>query len=211
MSNRLRILLLLLIVLLGFGGYAVFISTPAGPRNVRAFDPDRTAVLETEMWKAYYDKRTVALFNGLMQVTREMYRCPRSTAFRIAFHFARAASAFGNLRRDYEQVLPDLEDGYRIAKSWSGLSYDPATIARAELAWWVARRVPGKDSPEQVGGLIADLNAQFYGVPRENVLEASILRARAGKLRDVGGPSADWTEVGRLLTESYRSLKKGVN
>lgn len=70
-------------------------------------------------------------------------------------------------------------------------------IAKAELAWWVARRIPGKDSPENVGALIADLNAQFYGVPREKVLEASVLRARAGHMRDEGGP--------------YRSLHAGVN
>ena len=71
------------------------------------------------------------------------------------------------------------------------MTYDPAVIAKAELAWWIARRIPGKDSPEQVGALIADLNAQFYGVPREKVLEASILRARAGRLRDEGGPGRE--------------------
>ena len=48
-------------------------------------------------------------------------------------------------------------------------------------------------------------------VPREKVLEASILRARAGRLRDEGGPYANWPEIGRLLTESHRSLHKGVN
>ena len=211
MSARRRIVLLSTGVLLVVFIYAGFISTPSGPRDVRAFDPDRTAAIEIEMWKAYYDKRNVALFRDLVTLNREMYRCPRSTAVRIAFHFARAASAFANLRTGYEQILPDLEAGYRIARDWSGLPYDPVVIARAELSWWIARRIPEMNSPEEVGGLIADLNAQFYGVPRERVLEASILRARAGRLRDEGGPSADWAEVGRLLTESYRSLHKGVN
>jgi hypothetical protein len=203
-------LLAVTMVMFAVAGYAGFVSTPPG-RDVRAFDPDRTAALEVAMWKAYYDKRNVALFLDLVTLNREMYRCPRSTAARIAFHFARAAAAFGNLRSGYEQVLPDLEEGYRIARDWSQLTYDPATIANAELAWWVARRLPGKDSPEQVGDLIADLNAQFYNVPKARVLEASILRARAGRLRDEGGPSANWPEVARLLTESYRSLHAGVN
>jgi len=70
--------------------------------------------------------------------------------------------------------------------------------------------VPGQDSPEQVGGLIADLNALLYDVPRERVLDASILRARAGRLRDDGGPRADWAEVGRLLRDSYRALHAAV-
>lgn len=191
--------------------YSGFIATPPGPRDVRAFDPDRVAALEIEMWKAYYDKRNTALFRDLITLNRETHRCPRSTAFRIAFHLARAAATFGNLRSEYEQVLPDLEQGYRIARDWSGLSYDPAVIARAELAWWVARRIPGKNSPEQVGDLIADVNAQFYNVAKEKVLEASVLRARAGRLRDEAGPGANWPELARILTESYRRLHAGVN
>lgn len=210
MSRR-RILLVFVAASVAVGGYFFFWSIPAGPRDVRKFDPERIASLEVDMWKAYYDKRTTALFLDLVTLNREMYKCPRSTAVRIAFHFARAAASFGNLRQDYEQVLPDLEEGYRIARDWSGLAYDPAEIAKAELAWWVARRIPGKDSPENVGALIADLNAQFYGVDKSRVLEASVLRARAGKLRDEGGPGANWTEVAQLLQESYRSLSKGVN
>ena len=211
MSGRRRFFVIIAAVLLAVFIYGGFVATPPGPRDVRAFDPDRTAAIEVDMWKSYYDQRRAALFFDLVTLTRETYRCPRSTAARIAFHFARAASTFANIRTSYEQVLPDLEDAYRIARDWSGLTYEPAAIARAELAWWVARRIPGKDSPEQVGALIADLNAQFYGVARDKVLEGSILRARAGRLRDEGGPGANWPEVGRLLTESYRSLHKGVN
>jgi hypothetical protein len=209
--GRRRLFVIIVAVLLGIVIYTGFITTPPGPRDVRAFDPDRTAAIEVGMWKAYYDQRRAALFFDLVTLTRETYRCPRSTAVRIAFHFARAASTFANIRTAYEQLLPDIEDGYRIARDWSGLTYDPDVIAKAELAWWIARRIPGKDSAEQVGGLIADLNAQFYGVSRDKVLEASILRARAGRLRDAGGPYANWPEIGRLLTESYRSLHKAVN
>src|SRR5690349_10032162 len=74
--------------------YIGFISTPSGARDVRVFDPDRTAALEVDMWKAYYDKRNVALFFDLMTLNREMYRCPRATAARISFYFARAAATF---------------------------------------------------------------------------------------------------------------------
>jgi len=191
--------------------YAAVIDTPAGERDVRRFDADRTAARELDMWKAYYEKRNVALFSGLVAQTRETYRCSWWKAARIAFYLARAAATFGSLRSDYEQVLPDLEKGYGLARDWLGARYDVPSIARAELAWWVARRVPGQDSPEQVGALIADLNAQFYDVPRDRVLEASVLRARAGKLRDQGGVNADWAEVARLLLASYRSLYAGVS
>jgi hypothetical protein len=66
--------------------------------------------------------------------------------------------------------------------------------------------VPGEDSPDQVGALIAEENALIYGVPRERVLAASVLRARAGKLRDEGGEKADWPAVHDLLRQSFREL-----
>jgi hypothetical protein len=205
-----RPVLLVSAVIAAILAYAFFVPTPRGPRDIRVFDPERVASLETDMWKAYYDKRNVTLFRDLVVLTRETYRYPWSKATRVSYHLARAAAKFGNLRSDYEQVLPDLTTAYTIARDWTNASYDPAGVAKAELAWWVARRVPGQDSPDQVGALIADLNAMLYAVPRERVLEASVLRARAGKLRDEGGASADWKEVARLLQESYRSLHKAV-
>ena len=54
-------------------------------------------------------------------------------------------------------VLPDLEHAYAIAKDWTGATYDPSAVARAELAWWIARRDPAARSPENVGALIAGL------------------------------------------------------
>jgi len=196
--------------LLVIGTYAACVATPSGPRDIRVFDAARTADREVAMWRAYYDKRNLALFSHLVVQTRDTYRCTWWTASRIAFSLGRAAATFGNLRDNYEQVLPDLEAGYARARAWTGSAYDPAAVARAELAWWVARRVPGQDSPEQVGALIADLNAQVYGVPRERVLDASVLRAHAGKLRDQGGAQADWAEISRLLHVSYQSLRAGV-
>jgi hypothetical protein len=196
---------------LAVAGYWLFLSTPAGSRDMRVFDPDVTAALEVDMWKAYYDKRNVDLFADLVFMSREKYRYTWAKSAQAGYHLARAAATFGSARDHYEQVLPDLESAYRIARDWIGARCDPSAIARAELAWWVARRVPGQDSPEQVGGLIADLNAALYEVPRDRVLAASILRAQAGKLRDQGGQNADWNEVARLLHASYRALHAAVN
>lgn len=198
----------LVVVLLGLV-YAFFWAPP-GPRTLRAFDPDRTAALELRMWQSYYERRNVRLFADLVTMGHEQYRYPWAKATIAAYHLARAAATFANLKSDYEQVLPDLERAYTIAKDWTHAGFDPAAVARAELAWWVARRVPGQNSPEQVGQLIADENALLYEVPRERVLEGSILRARAGRLRDEGGERADWAEVARLLQQSYRSLHAGV-
>jgi hypothetical protein len=210
MTRGRRRVFLVFLVVLAAAVYGVFIATPEGPRSLRAFDPDRTADLELDMWQAYYSGRNVRLFTDLVTLNHEQYRYTWARASQVGYHLARAASTFAKIRSGYEQVLPDLEAAYTIARNWTQARFDPKAVARAELAWWAARRTPGQDRPEQVGGLIADLNALLYGVPRDRVLAASVLRARAGRLRDEGGERADWAEVGRLLKESYRALHAAV-
>ena len=150
------------------------------------------------------------LFRGLVTMLHEQNRYAWSTAIGAGFHLARAAATFGNARGDYERVLPDLERAYRTARDWTHAGFDPAAVARAELAWWVARRVPGQNSAEQVGGLIADEYALLYETPRDRVLGAAVKRAAACRLRDEGGGHADWAGVSRLLVESYRELRAAV-
>ena len=77
---------------------------------------------------------------------------------------------------------------------------------RAELAWWVARRVPGHNSPEQIGSLIADEYALLYETSRDTVERAALLRAEAAALRDAEAARPDWDAIGRLLRQSYRDL-----
>ena len=207
--RRVRRLLALLVI--GAVVYYVgWMHTPDGPRSLRAFEPDRQADLEVEMWRAYYAKERVRLFKTLVISLREQNRYSWAKAVESAFYLARAASRFAEMKTGYEEVLPDLERAYTIARDWTGGSFDPRAVAKAELAWWVARRVPGENSAEQIGGLIADENALLYEVPRERVLEASLLRARAASLRDAGGAEADWIAVSDLLRQSYRALARAV-
>jgi hypothetical protein len=200
-----------LLAILAGGAYELFLDAPSGPRTLRAFDPDRTADLEVDMWRVYYAHENIRLFADLVTMLHEQNRYPWAKAGVAAYHLARAASAFAGSHQGYERLLPDLEAAYATAKDWTHADFDPAAVARAELAWWVARRVPGQDSPDRVGGLIADENALLYGVPRDRVLAASILRARAGRLRDDGGEHADWAAVSDLLHQSYRQLHDAVS
>ena len=192
-------------------GAFVLLKPPPGPRSIRVFDPDRMASLEVDMWQAYYRKENIRLFRGLLLTLHEQYRYSWAQAGITGFYLARAAVSFATLSSNYERVLPDLERAYRRIREWTGGGFDPASVARAELAWWVARRVPGQDSPENVGRLIADENAQLFEVPADRVIVASVLRARAGRLRDAGGEQADWNTVAALLHQSYRELHEAVN
>jgi hypothetical protein len=207
--RMLRITSYTLVAVLAAGAVVAF-QTPAGPRSLTRFEPERLAQLETEMWQAYYAKQRLRLFMLLVTTLREQYGYSWARAVQAGYHLARAAAAFGDLRGDYDQVLPDLESAYTLARDWTSSDFDPRSVARAELAWWVARRTPGQSDVDTIGQLIGREYAELYSVPLARVVRAGRLRAEAGHLRDDGGPHADWARVRALLVDSYRDLKRSV-
>ena len=177
---------------------------------MRQFNAVRLADLEVRMWQAYYDKERVRLFGLLVTLLHEQYHFSWATATLQGFHLARAAATFGDLKTDYDVVLPDLEAAYDKIRSWTGANFDARAVARAELAWWVARRIPGQNSPEHVGQLIAQEYALLYETSPENMTAAALLRAEAGALRDAQAGHPDWIRIARLLQESYRELAQAL-
>ncbi|HEY2906014.1 MAG TPA: hypothetical protein VGJ29_08940 [Vicinamibacterales bacterium] len=206
---RRRLLLLALILVVGIGAFAV--TPPGGARSMRQFDSTRMADLELAMWQAYYAKERVRLFALLVTMLHEQYHYSWARATGEGFHLARAAARFADLDTHYETVLPDLEQAYGQAREWMRAGFDPHAVARAELAWWVARRDPRQNSAENVGRLIAEEYSLLYEAPVERVARAALLRAEAARLRDEGAPRPDWEQVGSLLRESYRALLIGLN
>ena len=185
---------------------AFALTPPRGPRSMRRFEPARLADLEVRMWQAYYAHDRARLFTLLVTMLREQYRYSWATAAVEGFHLARAAATFADLKTNYEVVLPDLEAAYETTRSWTGAAFDARAVARAELAWWVARRTPGQNSAEQVGALIAQEYALLYETTPESVAEPAFLRARAAALRDQQAAGPDWDTIGRLLRASYDEL-----
>jgi len=194
-----------ILVVAAFVG-ALVLTPPRGPRSMRQFDPARLASLEVRMWHAYYSKERARLFALLVTMLRDQYHYSWSVAAVEAFHLARAASTFAELSDRYDVVLPDLEAAYARAKRWTSASFDERAVARAELAWWAARRVPGQNSPEQVGRLIAEEYALLYETTTDAVAAAALLRAQAAALRDAQASAPDWDRIARLLRDSYAEL-----
>jgi hypothetical protein len=205
-----RLLAVLLVVGAGILSY-MFMAPPRGPRSIKHFDAPRMADLELRMWQAYYAKERVRLFALLVTMLHEQYHYSWATATTEGFHLARAAARFGDLTSNYEVVLPDLEAAYTTARDWLHAGFDPQAVARAELAWWVARRIPGRNSPEEVGDLIADEYALLYETPRDSVASSAELRAEAAALRDREAAKPDWDTIGRLLRESYGQLLQALS
>ncbi len=182
------------------------------------FDPDRLALLELRMWKAYYRRQPARLFGTLVMALREQARISWPRAVYAAGLLTRAAVGFARSTGDYDRFAPDVARGYRAL----GLptSVDLETVAHEELRWWVVRREIGLAAGTAAGESIARLYAALYDVPLDAVSEAGRLRGAAAEVRDRGatadpeGPTGAgrtyWPEVARLLGASYRSLGRAV-
>ena len=66
--------------------------------------------------------------------------------------------------------------------------------------------MPGQNSAEHVGALIADEYALLYETTPANVAAAAFLRAKAAALRDDRPSGPDWPTIARLLRASYDEL-----
>lgn len=176
-----------------------------------SFDADKVARAETRMWQAYYGENQAQLALQLVAFLRGQHGLSLWEAKEAGELLARSAMKFRSAGGDYDNAsLPELIQAYSLIQRAVHARFDPEQVARAELAWWVARRTQGQNSAEQVGDKIARLYGLLYGKDHQSFLKAGVLRAQAAALRDSGGNAANWEEVGDLLQKSYRELKKAL-
>ena len=188
-----------------------------GPRSsdMRAFDPDEVARLETAMWRSYYGRERVRLFVQLTELLRTQYHLPVLRSTLQGYRAAHAAFVFkeGKERADYE--LPDLEAYYADLRRVSATPFDPDRAARLELEWWIVHRQRADHAPGDLARALADLAREVYQLPPERFLEHARLRAEAMTIRDTeadagGVTEEDWARIDELLHESWRSLHSAV-
>jgi hypothetical protein len=186
-------------------------APPRGPRSIKQFDPGRVAAFELRTWQAYNAGNRLRLFAVMTMMLREQDHYSWIVAAAAAFDLARAELRFRQVQSNDDRVVRSLEAVYAHAQSWLHADFDPAAVAHAELAWWVASRAADADGTEHAGDLMADEYAIVYGTPRDLVIEAAQLRAEAAALRDARTLRPDWTAIGRLLEASYASLSRALS
>jgi len=199
-----------MIAALALGVYAGFIQTPTGARTPDAFDPEKVAQFELASWQAKHAKKDFDYYSNTVQMLREQYRYSWWKAALAGFYVSRATTQFQEMHNRFERALPDLEDAAEVEKSWLNAKLDAPAVARAQLDWMVTRRMPGLDTVDHVGALMANEYALRYGVPQDRVAGATMYRAQAMAIRDENRESPDWAGVSKALTDSYRSLKNGL-
>lgn len=186
--------------------------------SLRQFDAAEVGRLETAMWRSYYDRERLKLFNELAALLRTQYRLPLLRSNVVAARAAKAAFVFkdGKSRADYEKALPDLVKYYAAIREVSDILFDVNQAARLELEWWIIHRERERHPRADLDRSLAELPAAIYNLPAEKFAEHARLRAAAMLLRDekaaAGGVSeADWRRIDELLRAAWQSLHAAVN
>ncbi len=185
------------------------------PRNsdLRAFNPQRMAQRETEMWRDYYDKHYIQLFWDVYASSRSEFRFSPLDSVRIALAAAHAAKLFQptTSREEASVALPPLEVYYGLLRKGAPADFDPAKAAQLELDWWQARRE--NVAPSDYGKTIAEATSLIYGAENPAVSESGALRAEAMAYRDARSgkmTDSDWRAISSQLATAYGKLKEGI-
>ena len=210
----LRVLAVILILLICGLLYDLFYPHKT---QLRKFDPDEVARLETAMWRSYYEKQRVRLFNKATELLRTQYHMTPVKSNVVAYYASNAAFIFkeGKQRSDYEKALPDLIKFYGALHKMSDIDFDVYKVSRLELEWWIIHRQRAQHAPGDLDKALAELQAAIYNVPVERLMEHGRLRAEAMTIRDTKAEQgsvteADWARINELLRGSWRSLAQAV-
>jgi hypothetical protein len=186
--------------------------------DIREFDADEVARLDTAMWRSYYSRERLKLFRQLTELLGEQYHFPFWRRQLVGYYAAKAAFVFkdGKSREDYEKALPDLKNFYGEIRDISTTDFDADRAAQLELEWWIVHRQRAEHQPGDLARALADTAAAIYNMPAENFAEHAELRAEAMEIRDntaeLGGVTEqDWQHIDDLLHRSWRSLHDVVN
>ena len=209
-----RVIVIVLVLLICGALYDLYYPRTT---QMREFNPDEVARLETAMWRSYYEKQRLQLFNELAELLRSQYGMSQLKSNQVAYYGANAAFVFkqGHERSDYEKAWPDLLKFYAAIRKMSDIPFDADRAARLELEWWIIHRQRDEHAPGDLAKALAELQAEIYHVPVDRVLEHGRLRAEAMTIRDTqaekgGVTEADWTRINELLKQSWGSLAKAV-
>jgi hypothetical protein len=202
------------------GGAGWAVAELARPRRVdiRVFDPEAVARLETAMWRSYYDRRRLPLFGQLVALLQGQFHLQPLRAVTLAGLAARAASTFqvGAGHADYLRALPYLERYYAGIRAVSEVAFDPRRAAWLELDWWIVHREDAAHPSGDLERALADLAAELYQVPAERLGVHAARRAEAMRIRDrtarrpVGVLDDDWDRIEAVLWVAWKAVADEV-
>lgn len=184
--------------------------------NLRNFDYQKVAKLDSDMWRAYYNHQFFKLFGQLLKLIRSQLGLSWFLTIRLAYHAGWAAVDYRIRKKKgikSERVLKNLIHFYKIISDNSIKPFDYMEAAKLELAWWEIHRRSYRNNKELEQSL-ADAAAVMYDISPTALKEYAHYRAEAMILPRHEGDDqkvpTDWNEVERLLVKAWGSLHAAV-
>ncbi len=196
------------------------VSDLSGPwhTNLKEFEPETVARLETDMWRSYYNKESFHLYGSLVEMLHGQQGFPFLRANYEAYLAAKAAIVFkkGDNHNDYRQALPYLVKYFYQMKRIGELKCNPEEAARKELKWWIVHRERSHYGKETLIKSIADAAGALYSENPNNMMDYARERAEAMIIRDDeaagdGVNERDWQQINSKLSAAYKALYNSLN
>ena len=184
-------------------------------KNLREFNPERVAKIETEMWQAYYRHNFLKLFILLLRLVHNQFQLGYFYTIKTAYYSAIAAIIFRKSRGKENKDLLEkkLTKFFKNVSAVAQDKFDYQKAAELELQWWMVDRYPEK-YPIDRRNALGKAMASVYNIDPEKLATYSEYRAQAMELQDEAekeNKEADWGKVQSLLLASYESLYKAIN
>ena len=177
------------------------------------FNPDRVAHFEAAGWRAYYDRRWLAVLMLMARLCQEQFHIPFPLSLVAALHVARASIAWAPVDHDEAAVERHLARFYRMARRYSGLRFEPRRAAALELRYWAEhRRLVGQDDKTPFLNALIDLHSHLFDLSPDEARESAEYRVEASNTVDritghlSSDPEADWARLEADLVRCYRSV-----
>lgn len=209
---------ILVSVLLFAIAISIFIGHLApSSRTAESFDAARYGRLESDMWRAYYERNTITLYFLSATFLREFFQLGYVSSMKNAWRATWAAYHFSKStqHQQYEELIPGLEKYYSDICESIKRKCDAGKLASLEINWWVIHRELSHHGPGELSEALAKTAAELYGIPKEKLLnfgqmktEAMVLRKKAFYERTI--TSLDWDEIARLLEKAANELQLAI-
>src|SRR5947209_16351420 len=176
-------------------------------------NPERVAYFEAAGWKAYYDHTWIKMLRLIVELCQEQFRIPVPMSLLAAYYTTRASLAWAPVEHDERKVFAYLEKFYRVARRYSGLSYDIKRVATLELQYFdVHRRLSGNPEKEEFLQTLIALHSAIFGLTAEQARKSAEWRLLAANTVDLitSGTStdveSDWRKLEAYLRKAYSSI-----
>jgi hypothetical protein len=181
-------------------------------------DAPLIARLEAQGWRAYYDHDWGRLVRLIVQLNQAQFHIPFPLSVVAAYHVARGSAAWVPVEHDEDEVRRHFVRFYRMARRWSGLTFDPVTAARLEIDYWIEhRRLYGDPNKGPFVDAMTALHAHLFDLPPTAVRESAEWRVEANNTVDLitgqlsADPDTDWAVLEDQLLRCYRSIQQALD